>query len=112
MDLSLNEVQQQIRTMTQEFAAKEIRPQADELDKEGRVPTELVKRMAELGLMGMMVHEQWKGSGLDTVSYAIAMENVCWGCASTGVTMSVNTSLYCDPVSKYATDAQKERMLR
>src|SRR5688500_11968752 len=101
MDFELSEVQLQIRDMTQDFAAKEIRPHADALDKEGRFPKELVKRMAELGLLGMMVPEEWGGSGLDTVSYAIAMENVCWGCASTGVTMSVNNSLYCDPVQKY-----------
>ena len=68
--------------------------------------------MAELGLLGMMVPEEWGGSGLDTVSYAIAMENISWGCASTGVIMSVNNSLYCDPVVKNATDAQKEKWLR
>ncbi|MCK6550057.1 acyl-CoA dehydrogenase [Myxococcota bacterium] len=112
MDFELSDVQKQIRDMTQDFAAKEIRPLADSLDKEGRFPTELVKRMAELGLMGMMVPEEWGGSGLDAVSYAIAMENVSWGCASTGVTMSVNNSLYCDPVLKYANDAQKETWLK
>jgi butyryl-CoA dehydrogenase len=112
MDFELSEVQLQIRDMTQELAAKEIRPHADALDKEGRFPADLVKRLAELGLLGMMVPEEWGGSGLDTLSYAIAMENISWGCASTGVTMSVNNSLYCDPVSKYATDAQKEIFLR
>lgn len=112
MDLELSEVQRQIRDMTQEFAVKEIRPHADALDKEGRFPKELIARMAELGLMGMMVPEEWGGSGLDTVSYAIAMENVCFGCASTGVTMSVNNSLYCDPVQKYGNDAQKEMFLK
>src|SRR5256885_1505617 len=112
MDFALGEIQQQIRDMTQDFAAKEVRPHADTFDKEGIFPTELVKRMAELGLMGMMVPEEWGGSGLDTVSYAIAMENLSWGCASTSVTMSVNNSLYCDPVSKNANDAQKETMLR
>jgi len=112
MDFQLDETQQQIREMTQAFAANEVRPHAEALDKEARFPTDLVKRMAELGLMGMMVPEQWGGSGLDTVSYAIAIENISWGCASTGVTMSVNNSLYCDPVCKSGNDAQKERWLR
>lgn len=112
MEFLLTDIQEEIRRMTQEFAAKEVRPLADEIDKEARHPEELVRRMAELGLLGMMVPEEWGGSGLDTISYAIAMENVSWGCASTGVVMSVNNSLYCDPVHKYATDAQKETWLR
>jgi butyryl-CoA dehydrogenase len=108
MDFELNETQRQIRDMTMDFATKEVRPQADELDKTAHFPTELVKRMGELGLMGMMIPEEWGGSAMDTVSYAIAMENISWGCASTGVVMSVNNSLYCDPVYKNATDAQKK----
>jgi butyryl-CoA dehydrogenase len=112
MDFSLTEVQQQIRDMTQDFAEKEIRPEADANDKEGRFPARLVKRMAELGLLGIMVPEEWGGSGLDAVSYAIAMENISWGCASVGVTMSVNNSLYCDPVTKFSTDAQRPTILR
>jgi butyryl-CoA dehydrogenase len=112
MDFQLTDVQQQIRQMTQDFAAKEVRPKADEIDKKARHPEELVRRMAELGLLGMMVPEEWGGSGLDTISYAIAMENISWGCASTGVVMSVNNSLYCDPVFKNTTDAQKEKFLK
>jgi butyryl-CoA dehydrogenase len=111
MELKLSETQEQIRAMTQDFAAKEVKPRADEIDKQSRYPAELVKRMAELGLLGMMVPEELGGSGLDTVSYAIAMENVSWGCASTGVIMSVNNSLYCDPVWKYGNDAQKKEWL-
>jgi butyryl-CoA dehydrogenase len=112
MDFKLTEEQLQIQAMTQDFAAAEVRPVADKIDKESRFPTELVKRMAELGLLGMCVPEEWGGSGLDTVSYAIAMENISWGCASTGVTMSVNNSLYCDPVYKHGSDHQKEHWLR
>lgn len=112
MDFRLDDVQQQIKDMTQDFAAKEVRPLAAELDEASRFPEELVKRMAELGLQGMMVPEEWGGTGVDTVSYAIAIENISWGCASTGVIMSVNNSLYCDPVEKNATDAQKERWLK
>ncbi|MEE2902307.1 MAG: acyl-CoA dehydrogenase family protein [Myxococcota bacterium] len=112
MDFQFDDVQQQIDQMTRDFATKEVRPLAAELDEHKRYPADLVARMAELGLLGMMVPEEWGGSGLDTVSYAIAMENISWGCASTGVIMSVNNSLYCDPVVKNATDAQKEKWLR
>ncbi len=111
MDFQLDDIQTQIRDMTQDFAAKEIRPVASALDEESRYPEELVKRLAELGLMGMMVPEEWGGTGVDAVSYAIAIENISWGCASTGVIMSVNNSLYCDPVEKFATDEQKKRHL-
>ena len=112
MEFSLSDIQQQIRSMTQDFAAKEVRAVADEVDKTQRYPEEIVSRMAELGLMGMMVPDEWGGAGFDTVSYAIAMENISWGCASAGVIMSVNNSLYCDPVMHFATDAQKDKWLK
>jgi butyryl-CoA dehydrogenase len=112
MDFALSDLQQQIKDLTQDFATKEVRPRAEEIDKTGRFPEELVKRMAEMGLMGMCVPEEWGGSGFDTVSYAIAMENISCGCASTGVIMSVNNSLYCDPMLKNANDSQKEKWLK
>src|SRR5688572_17400903 len=112
MDFALSDLQQQIQKLTQDFAAEEVRPRAEEIDKSGRFPDELVKRMVELGLMGMCVPEEWGGSGFDTVSYAIAMENISCGCASTGVIMSVNNSLYCDPMLKNANDGQKEKWLK
>ena len=112
MDFQLDDVQQQIDQMTRDFASKEVRPLAAELDEHKRFPEDLVRRMAELGLLGMMVPEEWGGSALDTVSYAIAMENISWGCASTGVIMSVNNSLYCDPLTKNASDTQKEKWLK
>ena len=109
MDFQLDDVQQQIRDMTQDFAAKQVRPIAAELDEASRFPDELVKGMAELGLLGMMVGEEWGGTGVDTVSYAIALENISWGCASTGVIMSVNNSLYCDPVLRRTRPTPKRR---
>jgi butyryl-CoA dehydrogenase len=112
MDFQLNDIQQQIDQMTRDFAAKQVRPLAAELDEKKRFPQDLVDQMAALGLLGMMVPDEWGGTGLDAVSYAIAMENISWACASTGVIMSVNNSLYCDPITKNATDAQKEKWLR
>ncbi len=112
MDFELSETQKQVREMTQEFARDRVRPLSDQIDKEAVYPKDLVHQMAELGLMGMMVPEASGGAGMDAVSYALAVENISWGCASTGVILSVNNSLYCDPVSANATEAQKEDWLK
>lgn len=111
MDLTLTDEQSAILDMVKEFAAREVAPAAAELDRDARFPKELVARMAELGLMGIEVPEQYGGSGLDPMSYVLAMEEVSAACASTGVIMSVNNSLVCDPLVKFGTDAQKERWL-
>ncbi len=95
-----------------EFAQHEVLPKAAEIDREHRHPVELVKRMAELGFLGIAVPEQWGGSGLDNVSYALAMEEISRACASTGVIMSVNNSLVCDPIMRFGTDAQKDQWLK
>ncbi len=112
MRLELTEEQQMIQAMAREFAEGEIEPIADEIDREGRFPHETVKRMGELGLMGIAVPEAWGGSGADTVSYVVALAEVARRCASHAVVMSVNNSLYCDPVLRFGTDEQKERFLR
>jgi len=111
MNFELTEVQRDIQTMTREFAAKELTPNARKWDEAHEWPTEAVKKLAELSLLGVAVPEQWGGAGLDNVCYAVAMEEVSRGCASTGVIMSVNNSLYCDPVMKFGTDAQKKQWL-
>ena len=95
----------------QGFARAKIRPKAKELDETGRFPTEIVKELAEMGLMGMMVPEEWGGVGMDAVSYAMAMEEIAAECASTAVIMSVNNSLVCAPLNTYGTEAQKKRFL-
>jgi butyryl-CoA dehydrogenase len=111
MDLSLTDDQEALLRTCREFADREIRPIAAELDREARYPAELVARMAELGLMGIEVPIDWGGSGLDTVAYVLAMEEISAACASTGVIMSVNNSLVCDPLMKWGTDEQKQRWL-
>lgn len=93
------------------FAQGEIAPKAKELDETGRFPTEIVKQLGEMGLMGMMVPEEWGGAGMDTISYAMAMEEVSAACASTGVIMSVNNSLVCHPLQVFGNDDQKKRFL-
>ena len=112
MDLTLTDEQQAILDMCKEFAAREVAPVAAEIDREAKFPADLVGRMAELGLMGIEVDEMWGGSGMDALSYVLAMEEISTACASTGVIMSVNNSLVCDPLVKFATDAQKQQWLR
>ena len=94
------------------FAQNKVAPLAKELDETGHFPTETIKQLSEMGLMGMMVPEQWGGAEMDTVSYAMAMEEISAACASTGVIMSVNNSLVCYPLSAFGTDEQKEKFLK
>jgi len=93
------------------FAKAEIAPKAKELDETGRFPAEIVKQLAEMGLMGMMVPEEYGGAGMDTVSYAMALEEIAAACASTAVIMSVNNSLVCYPITAFGTEEQKKKYL-
>jgi butyryl-CoA dehydrogenase len=109
---TLPETHEMLRKTCREFADKELVPIAGRLDREHRFPHEQVAQLAEMGLMGIALSEEDGGAGLDTFAYALAMEEISRGCASTGVIMSVNNSLFCDPVSKFGTPAQKENFLR
>lgn len=111
MDFRLTEEQQLIQKSARDFAQKEVAPKARLLDKEGRWPTELVARMGELGFLGIAVPDEHGGGGADNVSYALAMIEISKACASTGVIMSVNNSLVCDPLAKFGSDAQKKEFL-
>src|SRR5512135_2888203 len=111
MDFELTEEQKLISTTARDFAQREIAPKAAEIDKSGRWPAEIVARMAELGFMGMAIPTEYGGGGLDALSYAIAMEEISAACASTGVIMSVNNSLFCDPLYKFGSDEQKKTVL-
>ncbi|MSP23810.1 MAG: acyl-CoA dehydrogenase [Myxococcales bacterium] len=111
MDFELTEEQSLIRQIARDFATREIEPIAGELDKKARWPTEIVLRMAELGFLGMVIPTEYGGAGLDAVSYVLAMEEVSRACASSGVIMSVNNSLFCDPLFKYGSEWQKREIL-
>ena len=112
MRFDLTDEQAAIQAMAREFADAEIRPIAVEIDRDARFPHETVKRMGELGLMGIAVPERWGGAGSDMVSYVVALEEIAQVCASHAVVMSVNNSLYGYPVLTYGTDAQRERFLK
>ena len=111
MQFDLTEEQQAVHKTARDFATNEVLPKAAEIDREHRHPAELVKRMAELGFLGIAVPEQYGGAGLDHVAYALAMEEVSRACASTGVIMSVNNSLVCDPINRFGTEDQKREWL-
>lgn len=111
MQFELSEEHQLILQNAREFAKKEVAPKAAEIDREHRYPVEIIKQMAELGFMGVAVPDEFGGAGFDTLSYVLVMEEISAACASTGVIMSVNNSLVCDPIMKFANDAQKKEFL-
>ena len=111
MDFALTEEQQMVREMAARFAEAEIRPKAAELDETHSHPADIVNQMGELKMLGIAVPEEYGGGGMDYVSYVLALIEISKACASTGVIMSVNNSLYCFPVYAYGTEAQKEKYL-
>ncbi len=111
MDLKLSQEHRMIRDMARDFAQKEIAPIAAELDVDARFPTETVKKMGELGFMGIEIPEDYGGTGLDTLSYVLAMIEISKACASHGVIMSVNNSLVCHGIYHFGTEEQKQEFL-
>jgi alkylation response protein AidB-like acyl-CoA dehydrogenase len=111
VDLDLSPEQELLRDTVRAFAAERVAPVAEKLDREGRFPYELVAEMAELGLMGMPVPEAYGGAGADTVSYAIAVEELTRVDSSVAITVAAHTSLGTMPILLFGDDAQKERWL-
>jgi alkylation response protein AidB-like acyl-CoA dehydrogenase len=112
MDFKFSEEHLMIQQAARDFAESELLPGVIERDNEQRFPTEEIKKLGELGMMGMMVDPKWGGSGMDTISYVLAMEEISKIDASASVVMSVNNSLVCWGIEKYGNDDQKERFLR
>jgi alkylation response protein AidB-like acyl-CoA dehydrogenase len=111
MDFELTEDQRAIRNLARDFAEKEIAPIAAKIDATGEFPRETVKKLGELGLMGIEVPPEYGGGGLDAMSYALAVEQVSKVCASHGTIMSVNNSLVCYGLDKFGTEEQKKTFL-
>jgi butyryl-CoA dehydrogenase len=111
LDLGLTEEQSLLQRTVREFAESEVKPLARELDETGHFPRETFRKAAELGLTGVAVPEQYGGAGMDQISYAIVIEEVSRACASTGVILSVQNSLYCDPILRFGTEEQKQKFL-
>ncbi len=112
MNFQLNEEHQAVQQAARDFARSELLPGVIERDNEQRFPAEQVKKLGELGFMGMMVSEQYDGGGMDTKSYVLAMEEISKVDASASVCMSVNNSLVCWGLETYGTEAQKEKYLK
>jgi alkylation response protein AidB-like acyl-CoA dehydrogenase len=111
MDFELSEEQRMIRDMARDFAQGELAPIAAEIDESGEFPYDTVRKMGELGLMGLTAPAEYGGVGADTVSYVVAMEEISKVCASHGVIMSVNNSLVNYGIQKFGTEVQKQRFL-
>ena len=111
MDFSLNEEQSAIRETCREFAEQEIKPLAEEMDRTGAFPYELIRKMGELGLLGLPFPEEYGGAGADFLSYCLAMEEISRGDVSVGITMEAHTSLGASPFFLYGSKEQKERYL-
>ena len=111
MDLNLTEEHKMIRKMVRQFAEKEVAPIAAEMDEKAEVPFENIKKMGELGLLGLTVSEEYGGAGMDTVSYCIATEEISKACAATAIVMGVQNSLVCHGIEKFGTEDQKQRFL-
>ncbi len=111
MDLKLTEEHRMIRDMARDFAQKEIAPIAAQFDEEARFPEETVKKMGELGFMGIEIPEEYEGTGMDTLSYVLAMIEISKACGSHGAIMSVNNSLVCHGIYMFGTEEQKKAFL-
>lgn len=111
MSYFLTDEQLMIQDMVREFSRKVVAPTAMKRDETREFPAENFEKMAELGLMGMMVPSEYGGAGTDTVSYVLALSEIAYSCASTAVVMSVHNSIVCESICRYGTEDQKKRYL-
>ncbi len=111
MRVKLNEEQRLLRDTVRQFAEDVVRPRAKEIDETGEFPRAFYDQAGELGLAGVSVPEEYGGAGMDSVSYCVVIEEISRVCATSGVILSVNNSLVCDPLVKYGTEEQKKEFL-
>jgi alkylation response protein AidB-like acyl-CoA dehydrogenase len=111
VNLELTEEQRMVQASVREFVAGEIAPRAREYDEQARFPREQLKGLAELGLLGMIIPEEWGGAGFDTVAYALALEEIARADASVCVIVGVTNSVCCYPILSFGTEEQKRNYL-
>ena len=109
--ICLQEEHHQVRATAAQFADEVLAPRAREIDEKEEFPTDVVRRMGELGFMGLPYPERYGGAGLDTLSYIIAVEEISRVCASTGITLAAHVSLGCGPVFGSGSEEQKIKFL-
>ncbi|MBL4818298.1 MAG: acyl-CoA dehydrogenase [Deltaproteobacteria bacterium] len=108
----LSETHELLRKTCRDFANKQLKPVAAELDQKHQYPESQIKALGKMGLMGVFMPDSHGGADLDALAYAIAMEEISRGCASCGVVMSVNNSLFCDPIYKYGSEFLHQNFLK
>ena len=111
MDFALSPTHEMTRKTVHEFAERDIRPESRRYDESQEYPMAWARRMGELGLLGVAVPEKYGGAGLDSVCYAITIEELSWGDASAGVIAAVNNGLVCEPILAFGTESQKQAYL-
>jgi butyryl-CoA dehydrogenase len=111
MEIELTEEQLLLRDNVRRFADEVVRPRAKEIDKTGDFPRSFFDQAGELGLAGVAVPEEYGGGGMDTMSYSLVIEEISRACANSGVILSVNNSLVCDPILKFGSEQQKREFL-
>jgi butyryl-CoA dehydrogenase len=111
MEIQLTEEQLLLRDNVRRFADEVVRPRAKEIDRTGEFPRSFFNQAGELGLAGVAVPEEYGGGGMDTLSYSLVIEGISRVCASSGVILSVNNSLVCDPILKFGSEEQKRDFL-
>lgn len=111
MDFELNDEQRMWQKTVHDFVAAEVRPRAHEVDENATFNWEAARKMGPLGLLGLSIPEKYGGSGVDAVSAAIAIEEIGWGCGSTGLAIAAHNGLGTSPIALYATDELKKRWL-
>ena len=110
--MMLTEEQTMIRDMARAFAQEQLAPNAEEWSRTSTFPTDAIREMGGLGLLGMLVPETWDGAGADHVAYALALEEIAAGDGACSTIMSVHNSVACMPILKFGSEAQKERFLK
>ena len=111
MDFTLSKEHEMARTLFKDFAEKEAKPLAQEIDENHRFPRETVDKMAKLGFLGIPVPKEYGGQGCDPLTYTMCVEELSKVCGTTGVIVSAHTSLCCDPIQTYGTEEQKQKYL-
>lgn len=111
IDFSLTEDQELLLSEIRRFAEERIRPRVAERDRKHEFPLDILKEMGEMGLLGMMVPEEYGGAGLDSLTYCLAMEEIARVCPATAVTMSVTNSVCCWPITRFGSEELKRRVL-
>lgn len=111
MDFELAEEHRMVQELARNFAARKLKPAASRLDRDGAYPAELVNELGEMGLMGVMVPQEYGGAGMDLIAYIVALEEISKAWASLATIMSVNNSLVCASLLRFGTEAQKKRYL-